>query len=80
MADKANETPTAAAATGQHSSESVGIVNETVILQEIPVCRRTLKSWRDSGKLPHIKIGKRVLYHLPTVRQALLRLQRGGTV
>ena len=70
--------PTAAAGVAQLPSETVGIVNEALLLREIPVCRRTLKSWRDSGKLPHIKIGKRVLYHLPTVREALMRMQRGG--
>jgi hypothetical protein len=70
--------PAGSAQAGQPSSETVGIVNEAALLQEIPVCRRTLKTWRDSGKLPHIKIGKRVLYHIPTVREAFLRMQRGG--
>ncbi len=56
-----------------------GFVNETAVLSKIPVCRRTLKNWRDTGKLPFCKIGKRILYHLPSVETALLRMQKGGT-
>jgi hypothetical protein len=70
--------PATTVGAGQPPSETVGIVDEAQILKEIPVCRRTLKSWRDSGKIPFLKIGKRVLYHRPTVREALMRLQRGG--
>lgn len=64
--------------THQTPSKTVEIVNEPLLLKEIPVCRKTLKAWRDLGKIPYIKIGKRVLYHLPSVREALIRMQRGA--
>jgi len=68
----------AAAAGAAQTSEPAGFINEAVILGRLPVCRRTLKAWRDAGKIPFAKIGKRVLYHWPSVEQALLRMQRGG--
>jgi hypothetical protein len=71
------EDPAATAVTGQPPSETIGIVSEAAILREIPVCRKTLKTWRDSGKIPYVRIGRRVLYHRGAVRSALLRLQRG---
>ncbi len=48
------------------------------MLQNLPVSRGTLFAWRKSGKIPHIRLKGRVLYHLPSVREALLRLQKGG--
>jgi excisionase family DNA binding protein len=53
-------------------------IDERVLLSKIPISRRTLYAWRKAGKLPHIKVGRRVLFHMPTVTQALLRLQQGG--
>jgi hypothetical protein len=69
--------PVATTGAGQ-TGEPAGFINENVILDRVPVCRRTLKAWRDAGKIPFAKIGKRVLYHWPSVEQALLRMQRGG--
>ena len=74
---KSIELPTASAGAGQ-TAEPAGFINEEVILGRLPICRRTLKAWRDAGKIPFAKIGKRVLYHWPSVEQALLRMQRGG--
>jgi hypothetical protein len=67
--------PAVASGAGQ-SAEPAGFINEQVILGRLPVCRRTLKAWRDTGKIPFAKIGKRVLYHWPSVEAALLRAQR----
>ncbi len=53
-------------------------VNYTEILQLVPVCRRTLENWKKKGILPYIKIGRRTLYHLESVKSALMRMQRGG--
>jgi len=53
------------------------ILAEKQILARIPVSRRTLFNWRASGKIPSIKIGRRNLYHWPSVEAALLRQQRG---
>lgn len=53
------------------------IVDETVVLERLPICRRTLKNLRDQGKVPFIRLGRRVLFHWPTVEAALLRHQKG---
>jgi len=67
--------PAGAAGAGDQT-EPAGFVNEQTLLGRIPVCRRTLKNWRDAGKIPFVKISARVLYHLPSVEAALLRQQR----
>jgi hypothetical protein len=53
-------------------------LDEKQILARLPICRRTLFNWRASGKIPHLKIGRRNLFHWPSVEQALLRQQRGA--
>jgi DNA-binding GntR family transcriptional regulator len=55
--------------------EAEGFINNATILQRIPVSLGTIRNWRNSGKLPFVKLlGRRVLYHWPTVQQALLRM------
>jgi hypothetical protein len=53
-------------------------LDEKELLRRLPVSRRTLFNWRMSGKIPSVKIGRRCLYHFPSIESALLRLQRGG--
>jgi len=58
--------------------ETKTFLDEKGLLQRLPVSRRTLFNWRESGKIPSVKIGRRCLYHFPSVEAALLRLQRGA--
>lgn len=58
-------------------SESKVFLDETELLARLPVCRRTIHNWIKAGKLPVVKIGRRILFHWPTVEAALLRHQRG---
>ena len=58
--------------------EREAFLDEKQILTRLPVSRRTLFNWRASGKIPHVKIGRRNLFHWPSVEAALLRQQRGG--
>jgi hypothetical protein len=55
-------------------------LTELDMLREIPVCRRTLKQWRDDGTLPFVRLpgSRRIIYHRKTVESALLRHQKGG--
>jgi predicted site-specific integrase-resolvase len=55
-----------------------GFINEKELLKRIPVSRRTAFTWVQSGKLPCVKIGRRKLFHWPSVEVALLRQQRNG--
>lgn len=52
-------------------------LSENELLTRIPVCRRTAFNWIRAGKLPCVKIGRRKLFHWPSVEAALLRQQRG---
>lgn len=51
------------------------IINTPTILSRIPICRRTLITWCRNG-MPHLKIGKLVLFHWPTVEAWMIRQQR----
>jgi predicted DNA-binding transcriptional regulator AlpA len=64
----------------QITANEDAFLDEKQILTLIPISRRTLFNWRESGKIPHVKIGRRNLFHWPAVREALLRLQRGGVL
>ena len=55
-----------------------GFMDEPRFLQMVPICRRTAANLRKAGKLPHIKLGKRILYHAATIERWLLSKQRGG--
>jgi hypothetical protein len=50
--------------------------DEKAILERVPVSRRTWWLWKSKGLIPYIRIGRRVLYDWPSVREALLRMQR----
>jgi predicted site-specific integrase-resolvase len=51
---------------------------EDELLRRLPICRRTLISWRKSGEIPFVRLpgARRILYHWASVEAALLRLQR----
>ena len=53
-------------------------ITEMQLLERLQVSRRTVFSWRMAGKIPTVKLGRRTLYHWPSVEAALLRHQRGG--
>jgi len=53
-------------------------IDEAECLRRVPVSRRTMFEWRRAGKIPTVKIGRRCLFHWPSVTAALLRMQRGG--
>jgi hypothetical protein len=52
-------------------------LSEAEILTRLPICRRTLATWKAKG-FPHIKIGRRCLYSWSNCQQFLLRQERGG--
>ena len=53
-------------------------LSENELLTRLPICRRTAFNWIKQGKLPVVVIGRRKLYHWPSVEAALLRQQRGA--
>ena len=60
------------------SDKDQAFIDEKQLLARLPVSRRTLFNWRVSGKIPHVKIGRRNLFHWPSIEDALLRKQKGG--
>jgi predicted DNA-binding transcriptional regulator AlpA len=53
-------------------------LDEKQLLTRIPISRRTAFNWIQQRKLPCVKIGRRKLFHWPSVEAALLRQQRGA--
>lgn len=62
------------------SAAAVGIISETQLLGKIPICRRTLHSWREKNLIPFIRLPgtRRILYDYESVRAALLRMERSA--
>jgi hypothetical protein len=59
-------------------AEPAGLWDTRQLLARVPISRRTLHARIKDGKIPAIKLGKRLLFHPPSVEAALLRLQRGA--
>jgi predicted site-specific integrase-resolvase len=53
------------------------IISSSELLKKIPVSPRTLGNWRKRGLIPAIKLPgtSRVLFHWPSVQEALRRRQ-----
>jgi predicted site-specific integrase-resolvase len=67
--------------TNQTLASGGNFIDEKQLLARLPVSRRTLFSWRTSGKIPFVRLGgRRILFHWPSVEAALLRYQRGGNL
>ena len=64
--------------TKHHAQTPIGFTGTAGVLQQLPICKRTLYNWREEGKIPYLRIGRRILYHLPSIESALLRLQRNA--
>jgi predicted DNA-binding transcriptional regulator AlpA len=62
----------------ENQMKPIGFINEKELLAQVPISRRTAFNWVQEGKIPCVKIGRRKLFHWPSVEAALLRLQRGG--
>ena len=65
--------------TTKHRRARRSFIDEKELLKRLPVSRRTLFAWRESGKIPCVRLpgGRRVLFHWPSVEAALLRKQKG---
>lgn len=61
-------------------NEITEFVNVRTLAKILGVCPRTVWSMRDRGVIPCVKVpGTRIVkFHLPTVRERLLRLQNLG--
>jgi hypothetical protein len=76
VAETAGATNTEPAGGTLTRREYIGLLTVPEILPLLKISRRTLNSRVADGTLPSIKLGKRLLFDWPTVRQSLLRRQR----
>ena len=61
-------------------AEQSGFLDAAALLERLPISRGTLRNWMANGSIPYIKSGgRRILFDWPSVRDAMLRRQRGGT-
>jgi hypothetical protein len=63
----------------ESAQELKAFLDEKELLEKIPVCRRTLNSWRKKKLIPFIRLPgtRRVLYDFELVRAAFLRMGSG---
>jgi hypothetical protein len=59
-------------------ASEAGFINECELQARLKVSRGSIINYRKAGKLPFVKLGRRVLFHWPTVETALLRQHKGG--
>lgn len=59
--------------------EPAGFLDADALLQRVPFSRGTLRNRMKDGTIPFIRAGgRRIIFDWPSVRDALLRMQRGG--
>jgi hypothetical protein len=64
------------ATSGSHPAD---FITSAELLRRIPICRKTLFSYRKAGKIPSVCLGGgKILFHVASVEAAILRLQRNG--
>lgn len=56
--------------------EAGGFLPTSEMAERLCVTPPTLLKWGKSGRLPFVQLERKVLWHLPSVTAALLRLQR----
>ena len=54
-------------------TERSRLLTKAQIAEELKVTPRTISSWQGRGLLPHIKVGGRILFPWPEVRETLKR-------
>ena len=65
------------AATGNQEFTANSLWDMTELMRHLPLCRRSIYNLMRRG-LPHIRLGRRLVFHSGSVQGWLLRQQRGG--
>lgn len=68
----------AAPAGASPSPEPARLLTVPELLARLRISRRTLHDHIRKGRIPAIRLGKRILFSWPIVLEALLRQQRGA--
>jgi len=72
------KTVTLAAPAGANTTESAGLLTVPEALARLRISRRTLHDHIRKGRIPAIRLGKRILFSWPVVLESLLRKQRAA--
>ena len=51
--------------------ESIRLITEQKLAEQLMICRRQLYNWRIAGIIPYLKLGKAVRFRLSDVQAAL---------
>jgi hypothetical protein len=58
-------------------SISADFITSKELLRRIPICKKTLSGYVKTGKIPSVRLGgRKLLFHVPSVTEAILRFQR----
>jgi excisionase family DNA binding protein len=69
---------TLAAPAGATSNEPAGLLTVPELLARLRISRRTLYDHIRKGRVPAIRLGKRILFSWPVVLESLLRQSRAA--
>jgi len=75
--EKNTKTPEAATGQSKLAADPSGLQEISWIMGYTTLCRRSIANLLRNG-LPHVKLGRRILFHPPSVERWLLSKQRGG--
>jgi hypothetical protein len=68
---------TNASASATSENISADFITSKELLRRIPICRKTLSGYVKTGKIPSVRLGgRKLLFHVPSVTEAILRFQR----
>ena len=67
-----------AGASMSNNTEPAGLLTVPELLARLRISRRTLHDHIRKGRIPAIRLGKRILFSWPLVLSALLRQQRAS--
>ena len=56
------------------------IMNQRQLAKYLGLCCRSVRNLEKLGKLPHIKLGKRTVYKMDSIQEALKNLEQQSTL
>jgi len=57
-------------------ANEANFITESELIARLKISRGSAINYRQSGKLPFVRLGHHIRYHWPTVQEKLLRQQR----
>jgi excisionase family DNA binding protein len=64
---------------GTYSDIGSTLLTDRKVAEKLSVSTRTVIDWRNSGKIPFIRIGRSIRYRPESIRALLEKLEIGGS-